>query len=139
LGATSPKSFCPCVGAGAVFATGTGAAPYCSALTCSIQLAALPFTTSVMAMCVIAESGAAPCQCLMFAAMCTTSPTRISSSEPPQRWMRPIPAVTIRVWPTGCECHAVRAPGAKRTVPADARSCPAGAYSISTFTLPVKF
>jgi len=33
----------------------------------------------------------------------------------------------------------VRAPGEKRTVPAEARSAPVGEYSISTVTWPVKF
>src|SRR5271157_2556569 len=36
---------------------------------------------------------------------------RISSTGPPQRCTRPQPAVTMRVCPSGCVCHAVRAPG----------------------------
>ena len=46
----------------------------------------------------------------------TTSPGRISSMGPPQRCTRPQPAVTIRVWPSGWVCQAVRAPGSKVTL-----------------------
>ena len=37
------------------------------------------------------------------------------SIEPPSRWQSPIPSVTQIVWPCGCVCQAVRAPGAKWT------------------------
>ena len=35
---------------------------------------------------------------------------------PPQRWAQPQPAVTMRVWPSGWVCQAVRAPGSKVTL-----------------------
>lgn len=35
---------------------------------------------------------------------------------PPSRCVQPQPAVTIEVWPSGCVCHAVRAPGSKVTL-----------------------
>ena len=67
-------------------------------------------------MCDIPVLGAAPCQCFSPGANQTTSPGRISSIGPPQRWARPQPDVTMSVWPewmgvpcracTGLECHA---------------------------------
>src|SRR5258708_33374477 len=51
-----------------------------------------------MAMCVIAAVAVAPCQCFSPGGNQTTSPGRMSSIGPPQRWTRPQPAVTIRVW-----------------------------------------
>src|SRR5271165_6220343 len=39
---------------------------YCSSVTFSIQVAPEPFFISAMAMCVMAQSGAAPCQCFSF-------------------------------------------------------------------------
>ena len=100
------------------------ASAYCSSVTCSIHSTALPSSASWMAMCVIAVVGDAPCQCFSPGANQTTSPGRISSIGPPSRCTRPRPAVTISVWPSGCVCHAVRAPGSKVTAaPADARGC----------------
>ena len=73
-------------------------------------------------MCVIAVVGEAPCQCFSPGGNQTTSPGRISSIGSPQRCTRPEPAVTISVWPSGCVCHAVRAPGSNVTAaPAPAR------------------
>ena len=69
-----------------------------------------------MAMCVIAVVGVAPCQCFSPGGNQTTSPGRISSTGPPPRCTRPQPAVTIRVWPSGCVCQAVRAPGSNVTL-----------------------
>jgi hypothetical protein len=51
-----------------------------------------------------------------------TSPGRLSSMEPPQCWARPQPAVTMRVWPKGWVCQAVRAPGSKVTLALTARA-----------------
>src|SRR3954454_11720553 len=45
-----------------------------------------------------------------------TSPGRMVSTSPPRDWIRPTPSVTCRVWPSECECQAVRAHGANRTV-----------------------
>ena len=70
-----------------------------------------------MAMCVMAVVGEAPCQCFRPGGNQTTSPGRISSIGPPSRCTQPRPAVTIRVWPSGCVCQAVRAPGSKVTWP----------------------
>src|SRR5574337_1098529 len=80
-------------------------ARYCSSLTCSIQSAVLPSSCSTMAMCVMAAVAVAPCQCFSPGGNQITSPGRISSIGPPQRCASPQPAVTIRVWPSGCVCH----------------------------------
>src|SRR5438132_8986790 len=69
-----------------------------------------------IAMCVIAVVGVAPCQCFSLGGNQTTSPGRISSIGPPQRCAHPSPAVTINVWPNGCACQAVRAPGSNVTL-----------------------
>lgn len=81
---------------------------YCSALTCSIHSTTVPLSFSAMAIWVMTLSGAAPCQCFTPAGIQTTSPCRISSIGPPHRCTRPVPAVTIRVWPSGWVCQAVR-------------------------------
>src|SRR5438132_10419929 len=85
-------------------------------------------------MCVIAVVGAAPCQCFSLGANWTTSPGRISSIGPPSRCTRPAPAVTISVCPSGCVCHAVRAPGSNVTLAPEARagSCAWNKGSIRT-------
>src|SRR5438270_1615495 len=90
-----------------------------------------------MAMWVIAVVGAAPCQCFSFGANEITSPGRISSIGPPSRCARPQPAVTINVWPSGCVCHAVRAPGSKVTLAPDARAGSFAWNNGSTRTVPV--
>ena len=69
-----------------------------------------------MAMCVMAAVGLGPCQCFSLGENQTTSPGRISSIGPPQRCAKPQPALTMRVWPSGCVCQAVRAPGSKVTL-----------------------
>ena len=69
-----------------------------------------------MAMWVMAVVGVAPCQCFSPGGNQTTSPGRISSTGPPSRCAQPQPAVTISVWPSGCVCHAVRAPGSNVTL-----------------------
>src|SRR5580765_3150148 len=79
-----------------------------------------------MAMCVIAVVGVAPCQCFSPGGNQTTSPGRTSSTGPPSRCTQPQPAVMIRVWPSGCVCHAVRAPGSNVTLAPAAR---AGAFA----------
>src|ERR1700734_2138431 len=58
---------------------------------------------------------------------------------PPSRWARPRPAVTIRVWPSGCVCHAVRAPGSKVTWAPTTRAGSGAEKSGSTRTVPVKY
>lgn len=45
----------------------------------------------------------------------TTSPGLISRFALPSCCTHPLPEVTIRIWPAGCVCQAVRAPGAKVT------------------------
>src|ERR1019366_2730236 len=112
---------------------------YCSSLTCSIQSAALPSSCSWMAIWVIAVVGVAPCQCFSEGGIQTTSPGRISSTGPPQRCTLPQPAVTIRVWPSGWVCHAVRAPGSKVTLAPRTRAGAGGLNSGSTRTVPVKY
>src|SRR5215204_3681698 len=90
-----------------------------------------------MAIWVIPVVGVAPCQCFSPGGNQTTSPGRTSSIGPPSRCTQPQPAVMIRVWPSGCVCHAVRAPGSNVTLAPAAR---AGAFawnSGSMRTLPV--
>src|SRR5215216_5362654 len=69
----------------------------------------------VMAICVMAAVGEAPCQCLTCGGHQITSPALMSSIGPPQAWVRPTPAVTIRCCPVGCICQADLAPGSKVT------------------------
>src|SRR6266850_2171179 len=92
-----------------------------------------------MAMCTIAVVGDAPCQCFSSGANQITSPGRISSMGPPQRCARPKPAVTIKVCPKGCVCHAVRAPGSKVTLLPAARAGSFTWNSGSMRTVPVKY
>src|SRR5207244_12679116 len=68
-----------------------------------------------MAIWVMPLVGDAPCQCFSFGGIQTTSPGRISRTGPPLACTRPTPEITYRVWPKGCVCHAVRAPGSKAT------------------------
>src|SRR6266581_4886783 len=89
-----------------------------------------------MAMCVVAV---APCQCFSPGGNQITSPGRISSIGPPQRWARPQPAVTIRVWPNGWVCHAVRAPGSNVTLAPTALAGFLAWNKGSTRTAPVKY
>src|SRR6266496_1651907 len=111
---------------------------YCSSLTCSSQSTFLPSTASWMAMWLIPVAGEAPCQCFTPGGMRTTSPGWISSTGPPQRCTSPLPAVTIRIWPTGCVCQAERAPGSNVTRPPDVLDGAFAANSGSTRTEPVK-
>src|SRR6266550_5410813 len=85
----------------------------------------------------MAVVGAAPCQCFSLGAIKTTSPGRISSIGPPQLCARPQPAITINVWPNGCVCQAVRAPGSNVTLAPDARAGALAWNSGSTRTAPV--
>ncbi len=45
----------------------------------------------------------------------TTSPGRSSSTGPPTHCAHPRPDVIIKIWPSGCVCQAVRAPGSNVT------------------------
>src|SRR2546422_4218782 len=90
-----------------------------------------------MAICVIAVVGVAPCQCFSPGGNQTTSPGRISSIGPPSRRTRPQPAVTIKVWPSGCVCQAVRAPGSKVTLAPATRAGAGALNSGSIRTVPV--
>src|SRR6202023_2308093 len=90
-------------------------------------------------MCVIAVVGVAPCQCRSPGGNHTTSPGRISSIAPPSRCAQPRPKVTIRVWPSGCVCQAVRAPGSKVTLAQETRAGSGAVFSGSIRTPPVKY
>src|SRR6266404_7175963 len=90
-----------------------------------------------MAICVIAVVGVAPCQCFSPSANQTTSPGRISSTGPPSRCAQPSPEVTINVWPNGCVCHAVRAPGSNVTLAPRTRAGSGASNSGSIRTVPV--
>src|SRR6266566_1786325 len=63
----------------------------------------------------------------------------MSSIGPPQRWTRPQPAVTIKVWPSGWVYQAVRAPGSNVTLEPTTRAGSGVWNSGSMRTLPVKF
>ena len=86
---------------------------------------------------VIAVVAVAPCQCFTPGGNQTTSPGRISSTDPPSRCAQPQPLVTIRVGPSGWVCHAVRAPGSKVTLAPAARPGSGASNSGSTRTVPV--
>jgi hypothetical protein len=91
-----------------------------------------------MAMWIIAVFGPAPCQCFSSGGIQTVSPALISWIGPPQTWARPQPDVTCSVWPSGCVCHAVRAPGSKATTTARSRAgASASTIGVCT-TRPVK-
>src|SRR6516162_10837832 len=92
-----------------------------------------------MAMWVIAVAGEAPSQCFSPGGNQTTSPGRISSIGPPQCCTRPRPEVTIRVWPSGCVCQAVRAPGSKVTLAPRPRAGSTVSNKGSIRTVPVKY
>src|SRR5881398_1000998 len=88
---------------------------------------------------VMAVVAVAPCQCFSFGGIHTTSPGRIDSTGPPQRCTKPLPAVTIRVWPNGWVCHAVRAPGSNVTLAPTALAGFLAWNKGSTRTAPVKY
>src|SRR5437763_10043781 len=90
-----------------------------------------------MAICVIAVVGVAPCQCFSLGANQTTSPELISSIGPPSPWTHPAPAVTIKVWPNGCVCQAVRAPASKVTLAPRTRAGSGASNKGSILTFPV--
>src|SRR6266404_784687 len=81
--------------------------------------------------------GPAPCQWSSPGSKNTRSPGRMTSTGPPRRCARPTPSVTKMVWPLGCVCHAVRAPGVKWTLLALRRDGSAGVATVSTYTAPV--
>src|ERR1700712_4426205 len=112
---------------------------YCASVTCSIQSTGDPFSFSWTAMWLIAVAGPAPCQCFSPGGNHTTSPGRISSIGPPSRCIRPNPAVTMSVCPSGWVCQAVRAPGSKVTSAIATRPGSGGAFKGSMRTVPVKY
>src|SRR5438445_13447228 len=81
--------------------------------------------------------GAAPCQWSSTGSKNTRSPGRMTSTGPPRRCATPTPSVTKMVWPLGCVCHAVRAPGVKWTLLAVRRDGSAGVATVSKYTAPV--
>src|SRR6266481_819304 len=90
-------------------------------------------------MCVMAVVDAAPCQCFSPGPNQIASPGRISSIGPSQRCAQPRPDVTINVWPNGCVCQAVRAPGSKVTLAPRTRAGSGASNSGSMRTVPVKY
>ena len=90
-----------------------------------------------MAMWVMPVAGGAPCQCFSLGANQITSPGWMGAMGPSQRCAQPAPAVTMRVWPRGCVCHAVRAPGSKVTLAPWTRAGSGAWKRGSTRTLPV--
>lgn len=69
---------------------------YCSSDTFSIHSTLFPLTVPVNAIWVMADVGDAPCQCFTPGGHQTTSPWRISVTGPPNSWIQPVPAVTIK-------------------------------------------
>src|SRR5947207_5656261 len=92
-----------------------------------------------MAMCVIAVLSVAPCQCFLPGGQVITSPGRISTFGSPQHCVQPRPEVTIKVWPQGWVCQALRAPGSNVTVAPLNGAGPGDWNSGSMRTLPVKY
>src|SRR4051794_14482988 len=81
--------------------------------------------------------GEAPCQCFSFGGIHTVSPGRISWIGPPLVCTRPTPEITNSVCPSGCVCHAVRAPGSKATRAELTRAGAGGVLIGSCQTVPV--
>src|SRR5205807_1308616 len=72
-----------------------GADAYSSSVTCSPQVAGLPWSsTSSIARWVMNRFAAAPCQWSSPGSKKTRSPGRMTSIDPPRRWQRPTPSVT---------------------------------------------
>src|SRR5437867_9070347 len=92
-----------------------------------------------MAIWVTAVVAVAPCQCFTPGGVHTTSPGLITCFSPPSCCTQPVPAVTIRICPSGWVCHAERAPGWNVTLPPDVLDGAFAENSGSTLTLPVKF
>src|SRR5215211_8319603 len=63
--------------------------------------------------------------------------TGVQTCALPICWQRPTPSVTQIVWPNGCVCQAVRAPGVKCTLAAAARAGGSGVAMVSMNTAPV--
>src|SRR5271167_2853097 len=81
----------------------------------------------------------APCQCCLPGGHQITSPGLNFSWGPPQHCVQPHPEVTIKVCPSGCVCHAVRAPGSNVTLTPSPRAGSGALKSGSTRTEPVKY
>src|SRR5882757_53706 len=75
--------------------------------------------------------GEPPCQCFSPGGIQTTSPALLST--------RPTPEITYSVWPRGCECQFVRAPGSKDTRFETIRAGTSAAMIGSCQTVPVKY
>src|SRR3954453_20427550 len=80
-----------------------------------------------------------PCQCFTPGGIQTTSPGWIARRSPRHSCTHPVPDVTIRVWPAGWVCHAVRGQGSNVTRPPVAWVCSVASNRGSTMTAPVKF
>src|SRR5437764_7246768 len=90
-------------------------------------------------MCDMAVVEVAPCQCRSFGGHQMMSPGRISTFGPPSLCTHPNPDVTISVCPSGCLCHAVRAPGSNVTLAPRARAGSGASNKGAIRTLPVKY
>src|SRR5580700_3014258 len=66
------------------------------------------------------------------------SPARMWTMPAPRDWTRPAPSVTYSVCPSAWECHAVRAPGVKRTALTRTRDGSSPRAIWSSHTSPVK-
>src|ERR1043165_543384 len=88
-------------------------------------------------MCTMPVFGPAPCQCFSPGGIHTVSPALISWIGPPFACTRPTPEMTCSVCPSGCVCHAVRAPGSKLTRPGRMRAGAGASMIGSCHTTPV--
>src|SRR5882757_4334378 len=90
-----------------------------------------------MARWVMKVPGAAPCQCHSPGRVTMVSPAWKSSTGCPRCCTRPRPSKTCRICPSGCRCHAVRAPGLKWTRATRSRDGGAALAIGSIQTVPV--
>src|SRR5256714_181008 len=90
-------------------------------------------------MCVIAVVGVAPCQCRSLGGHQITSPGPPSTFSWPSLRNQPQPAVTMSVCPSGCQCHAVCAPGSNVTLAPRTRAGSGASNNGSIRTVPVKY
>jgi hypothetical protein len=91
----------------------------------------------LIAVCAIIVFSVAPCQCISPAGTCTTSPTISFRGVSPFEQTKPVPIVTVRIWPRSCVCQKVRAPGVKHTLLP--MQLPSSAVKIGSMcTVPVK-
>src|SRR5262245_50976573 len=88
---------------------------YSSSLTFSIQSTFLPFNLPLNGYVRHPRGGCSPMPVFDARRYPDDIPGLISCFCPPACWIQPVPAVTIRIWPSGWVCHTERAPGSNVT------------------------